>query len=120
VAWCHPSLRFSLLVIAPAAKRGLDVVLLPAFGAAAKQNDQHLAIPTEVNPKAGTAIDLQFGGALADWLDVRRVALGEPLDRDSHAGRRLHVEIVEPSPEGAATFGDIFFNPDHLVSYMLL
>src|SRR2546430_7836512 len=109
-----------LLVIAPAAERGFDVVLLPSLGAAAEQNDQHFAVPAEVNTIAGAAIDLEFGSAFTDRFDVRGVTLGEPLDRDRHAGRRLHIETVEPSPEGTAAFGDVFFNPDHLVSYMLL
>jgi len=44
-------------------KRGVDIVLLPSLGAAAEKNDKHLAVPTEINPIAGAAIDFQFGSA---------------------------------------------------------
>ena len=35
VAWCHPSRRLRFSVVARTARRGLDVVLLPSFAAAA-------------------------------------------------------------------------------------
>lgn len=89
---------FALLVVAPAAERGLDIVLLASFGAAAEQNDQHPAIPTEVDPIARTAVDPEFSGALADRLDVRRITLGETLDgewsrrrRPAHQDHRTNV-----------------------------
>jgi hypothetical protein len=110
---------FSFLVVAPAAQRRFDVVLLPALGPTAEQNDERLAVPAEVDAIAGAAIDLQLGGTFADRLDVRRVALGQPLDGDRHGCGRLNIQIVEPSPEGTGAFGDILFNPDQRVSYML-
>jgi len=43
------SFALSLLVISPATQRGLDIVLLPSLSPAAKQDDQHLAVPAKIN-----------------------------------------------------------------------
>src|SRR5262249_22748442 len=109
----------SLLVIAPAMQRGLDVILLSSLGSTAQENDQRPAVPTEINPVAGTAIDLQFSGAFANPLDVRCVAFAQPLDSNTHTRGRLCVQIIEPPPEWANSVDDVFFNPDHLAPYML-
>jgi hypothetical protein len=59
-----------LLVVAPALERGVDIILLPSLGPSTEKDDQHLTVPAEINPAAGTAIDLQLGDALTDRLDV--------------------------------------------------
>src|SRR5215472_5530217 len=92
---------FPSLVVARAMQRGLNVILLSSFGSSAQENDQDLAVPTEVDPVAGTAIDPQFSSALADRLDVRRVALAQPLDSNTHDRSCVCVQIIEPSPERA-------------------
>jgi hypothetical protein len=113
------SAALPLLVVAPAPQRDVDIVLLSSLGAATEKNDQHLAVPSEIDPIAGTTVDLQFSRTFADRLDVRRIALTQPFDRDGYACGRLGIEAVEPLPERVASIRNVFFNPDHMVPYML-
>lgn len=55
------------------ANRPLDVLLLPLLGAAAKENDETLAIFAEVDSVAGSEIDAALEHTRTDF-DVRRVA----------------------------------------------
>jgi hypothetical protein len=102
------------------AQRGLYIVLLSPLGAAAEQNDEHLAVPAEVNSIAGTAIDPQLRNALAKRLRIRGIAFAKAINRNRDQRRRMFVEIVEPAPEGAdILIRDEFIDPDHTVPFML-
>src|SRR5260370_5340226 len=55
------------------AQRCLNVVVLPMLGAAAHQNDKHLAVRAEIGSIARAAINPQSRGAFAKRLRVRNV-----------------------------------------------
>jgi hypothetical protein len=116
----RPSARLARLVATPVAQRGLYIVLLSPLGAAAEQNDEHLAVPAEVNSIAGTAIDPQLRNALAKRLRIRGIAFAKAINRNRDQRRRMFVEIVEPAPEGTnVLISDEFIDPDHTVPFML-
>src|ERR1700733_15973008 len=66
------------LVVRPQLVRSLDIALLALLGAACEQDDQHLAVATEVSPVARPPIDPVFEHPLAHAFRVRGVALPEP------------------------------------------
>jgi hypothetical protein len=98
----------------------LYVVLLSLLGAAAEQNDKHLAVPAEIDSIAGAAIDPQFREAFAQRLRVGRIALTKPVDGDRDPSRGVMVERIEPAPEGADILvGDEFLDADRMVPFKL-
>jgi hypothetical protein len=64
---------------------------------------------------------LIFSSAAPSPIDliVRRIAFAEPFDRRDHKCRLLRIQIVKPSLKRTDAVSDIFFNPDHMVPYML-
>lgn len=52
-------LLFSLFVVLPVGKRGVDIVLLALLAAAANQDDQMLTVLAEIDAVAGAEINLQ-------------------------------------------------------------
>lgn len=77
----------------------LYIALLPPLGAAAKQDDEHLAVPAEIDSITGAAIDPQFRDAFAKRLRIRGVAFTKPIDGNRDPRRGLIVESIEPTPE---------------------
>jgi hypothetical protein len=75
------SLSLALLVIAPAGESVFSIPLLPFLRATAKQDHQHVAIAPEVNPVAGTEIDLVFEYAPTNGFHVGKIALLDASDR---------------------------------------
>jgi hypothetical protein len=68
MAWPSPFTTLALLVVPPAAERGIDIVLLPSFGTAAQENDEHLAVPAA----AALILARVFGNSPDFWLNVQR------------------------------------------------
>jgi hypothetical protein len=67
-------LRLALLVIGPSFVRGRDVAILALLRPAAEQNDDSLAIFTEIDPIPRPEIDAVLEHAGTDTLDVRDVS----------------------------------------------
>ena len=78
----HGSPRLSLapLVVRPARPGRFDVALLPPFGAAGQQDDQRLAVASEIHPVAGSEIKLVFQHPFPDALDVNLPAQSWVID----------------------------------------
>lgn len=55
--------------------RGLDIALLPLFRSTREQDDQHVAIPTEIHPISRAPIDTELKHAFANAFGVREIAL---------------------------------------------
>jgi hypothetical protein len=60
------------------AKSSVDVPLLALFRAPAKQDDECLTILTEVNPAAGSEVELVLEHSMTDTFDVREIAERDP------------------------------------------
>ena len=72
-------------------------------------------------PLARSPIDPQFRDPFAERFRVRGIALAKPIDGNGYPGRGLMIQTIEPSPERTdILLGEEFFDPDHMVSLMLL
>ncbi|MET4216265.1 hypothetical protein ACVWWG_008784 [Bradyrhizobium sp. LB7.2] len=90
---------------------------MPLLGAATQEDHQHAAVPPEIDPVAGAAVDLQFGRALTDRLDVRGISIGKSSNCNGDSCGGLRIEPVIPIPKRDTTvvlysaisiFGTIF------------
>ena len=76
-----------------------------------QQNNQGLAIPSEVNAVARTAIDFQLGRPFADRLDFRGVSVSQSSQANGDNRSGLWVQGIEPIPEWAcACFSKVFLD----------
>jgi hypothetical protein len=86
----------SILVFDPAGLGIHDVFALPLLGAAAEQDDEHLAVPSEVNSIAGSEIHFQLGHTAADAFHVRAITLRKSVQGNADLRLGLLVERIEP------------------------
>jgi hypothetical protein len=86
----------SSLVFGPAGLGGQDVFALPLLGATCEQDDQRLAILSEVNPIAGPEIHFQLGYTTTDALHVRAIALRKPVQGKVDSRLGLSIKRIEP------------------------
>jgi hypothetical protein len=107
-------LFLSQRVVLPAVLREADIVLLAFFRAAAKQDDNGVAVFAEVQAVAGTEINAIFVNAGSDALGVGKIALLDSRQRDRYFGRRFSVEAIRPMGEWTASGSvEIFAHFDH-------
>lgn len=74
-------LLLPLLVVFPSAERSKDIVLLPMLRSAAKENHNFFAVFSKINTIAGAEMDPALKDAASHTLDVREIALAEPVER---------------------------------------
>jgi hypothetical protein len=85
---------------------------LPLLGAATQEDHQHAAVPPEIDPVAGAAVDLQFGRALTDRLDVRGISIGKSSNCNGDSCGGLRIEPVIPIPKRDTTVDAVFRDLD--------
>lgn len=73
-----------------------NIPLLPLLGAASEQDDQRVAIPPKVDTIARTKIDPLLQHALANGLEIGRIAGLQSRQRDVDLRGRDGVETIEP------------------------
>jgi hypothetical protein len=96
------------------AKSSVDVPLLALFRAPAKQDDECLTILTEVNPAAGSEVELVLEHSMTDTFDVREIAERDPGHGHCYLRSGLGIQIIEPCRVRVAALGvEIFSNVDH-------
>ena len=72
-------------------------VLYVALVAARQQHDDRATLPLEVHPVARSVVDPHLGDAFAHGPDITRVAGGQPLNADQHAGAGVDIaQAVQP------------------------
>jgi hypothetical protein len=74
----------------------LNVALLSFLRAAGQQDHQNITVAAEIDPVAGSEIDLVFKDTFADRFDPREVALLDACDRDRDLGARRDIQSREP------------------------
>src|SRR3990172_3060953 len=79
-----------------------DIAALPLLRPATKQDHQRLAVFGEIDPVAGTEMDLVFADSFTDRLDIREVAVLQPSDGRPHLQSRRRVERLKPLREWVA------------------
>src|ERR1035438_5499774 len=99
-----------------------DVFLLAFLRATREQNNEPVALPSEVDAVAGTKINLVFENTVTNRFDVGQVTTRNPLKRRRHFRRGMNVECAQPLREGASSSGiDVFPNVEHdsIITYTL-
>ena len=79
--------------------RQIDIALLPLLGSASQQDDNRLAIPTEINPIARTEIDPIFQHTFSHAFDVGEIALLHAGKRADNLGAGCRVQFRKPFGE---------------------
>ncbi|MGY3650700.1 hypothetical protein ACVWW2_005991 [Bradyrhizobium sp. LM4.3] len=66
----------------------------------------------KLDPVAGAAVDLQFGRALTDRLDVRGISIGKSSNCNGDSCGGLRIEPVIPIPKRDTTVDAVFRDLD--------
>jgi hypothetical protein len=102
--------------------RRIDIALLPLLGSAGQQDDDRLAIPSEINPITRTKIDPIFQHTFSHAFHIGEIALFDASERADDLGAGCRVQFREPFGEGTFTArGNVIadFKLERRVTYML-
>jgi len=78
----------------------LDVVGLGGLVASTEEQDDGVALRSEIDAVAGAVVDPQFGDALADWPGVTEVAFRYPFGSAIDPNHGLSVfKCLQPQSE---------------------
>jgi len=80
--------------------RRIDIALLPLLGSAGQQDDDRLAIPSEINPITRTKIDPIFQHTFSHAFYIGEIALLDAGERTDDLGAGCRVQFREPFGEG--------------------
>ena len=100
----------------------VDIALLPLLRAACQQDDDGVAVSTEINPVARAEINPIFQNAFSNAFDIGEIALLYPNQRASDLCCSGSVQLRKPLGEWLLTTrGDVVANFEHgrWVTYVL-
>lgn len=109
--------RLSPLVVFPTLQRKRDVVLLAPFGSPAEENDDLLAVLSEVHAVPGAEVDPALVNAGANAFDVGEVTQPDAIKSRGDLSRSLGIQRVEPLAKGVAAAGIAIFADAHHFAY---
>src|SRR5947209_14741712 len=89
-------LQLPLLVILPVGKSSMNIVLLPLFGAATKQDHQSFTVFAEIHTVSRTKIDPVFEYARTNAFDIREITERQSCKGRCNLGGCLSIQTVEP------------------------
>jgi len=82
---------------------GRNIRRLALLGSSAKQDDHGVAIPSEVDPVAGSSVHAVLEDSTADSFDAGQISGPDTLNDQSHSGRHATIESIEPVPKRTTT-----------------
>jgi len=90
----------------------LDVPLLAFLRPSSQENDELIAVFTEIDAIAGSKIDAIFVDTATHTLYIREISALKPGQGDGHFSRSFGVEVFKPHAKRALSVGSKVF-PDN-------